>query len=79
MRDKLVQYFCMVAIAFLAALYICALIPVFTDSSPHYPTYRQVCAPLNFYRMVDYGHDRTFVVCGSATTEPVLREVKPLP
>lgn len=79
MANKLVQYFCMAIIVCLTALYVWAMIPLFTNSSPHYPTYRQVCAPLHFYRMVYYEHDRIFVVCGSATTEPVLREVKPLP
>lgn len=44
-----------------------------TDSR-HRPNYAQVCAPLRFFHKVDYYHGRTFVVCGSLDTEPVLKE-----
>lgn len=38
------------------------------------PTYQQVCAPLYFIRKVDYYNDKTYVVCGTPTTDPVLKE-----
>jgi hypothetical protein len=49
---------------------------IYCDIQAHpHPTYTQVCAPLSFVEKVDYYNDRVFVVCGSATTEPIIKEV----
>ena len=58
----------------IVALYIYAIAKTVHTSVTTGHTYHQVCAPLHFMRKVDYYNGRTLVVCGSPTTEPVLKE-----
>lgn len=47
---------------------------VYTAITSDRSTYTQTCAPLQFIHRVDYYNGTTFVVCGSPTTQPVLKE-----
>ena len=43
-------------------------------NSPH-PTYKQVCAPLNVVSAITYYNDKIYVVCGSKSSEPIIKYV----
>lgn len=64
-------------IAAVATLYCFLIAKVVYQSVTTGPNYQQVCAPLHFIRKADYYNGRTFVVCGSPTTDPVLKEYLP--